>query len=153
MKRNTWLSALAISLLALMFLAAPARATAPAGNTADGTDALCGTYVEIYDPATGQRISTRTPGNTMTVNAFSQLHIRTILDPGTRVLLMFRWAGGGFDYLLALGDGSCTLRDEPGLLPGSAFPVGTQTNVSVCFTSWELGQVICGPMGFIFRTF
>jgi hypothetical protein len=147
MRRKSWLAALAVSALALMFIAAPARAFAP---TANGTDALCNepSYVEVFDSTTGQRLSTLMPGGIITVTAFSLLHVRGNVHVDSRVIVTFQWAGSVTDLVTAPADGTCAVSAPP--IPGWSFPLGF-TRVTACFTPWEFPQMICGPLGYLNR--
>jgi hypothetical protein len=147
MRPKSWLAALVVSALALMVIAAPARAFAP---TANGTDALCNepSYVEVYVPGRPILLTSHLPGRTIIVDGFTVLYVRGIVQPGTSAILQFRSTGGGFDYFTRRADANCVLSDGP--IPVSHLPVGL-TTVSVCFFPWETGMVICGPLGYIHR--
>ena len=126
------------------------------GSDAIAPQALCNqqSYVQVFDPATGQRLITLAPGNTINVHAFTVLRHQGVTYPGTRAIFQYRWAGGaaGFDYYTTFSEGNCVMREEPNSLSAQNFPIGL-TNVSVCFIPWEIAQVVCGPLGNINRTF
>jgi hypothetical protein len=125
------------------------------GSDAVAPQALCNqqSYVQVFDPATRQALITLAPGGTLNVHAFTVVRHQGVTYPGTRAIFQYRWAGGiGFDYFTTFSEGNCVMREEPNSLSAQNFPVG-QTSVHVCFVPWEIGQVVCGPLGTINRTF
>jgi hypothetical protein len=127
------------------------------GNSTNRTDALCNqpSYVQVFDPPSGQRLITLAPGGTMSVHAFMVLLHQGVTFPGTRAIFFYRWNAdtAGFDYYTTFSEGNCVMRQEPNSLSAQAFPVQNPVSVSVCFVPWESGQVACGPLGTIVRNF
>lgn len=121
------------------------------------TAAICNqpSYMQVFDPPSGQRLITLAPGNTISVNAFTILLHQGVVLPNTRAIFFYRWDGNtaGFDYYTTFAEGNCVMRQEPNPLSAQNFPVQNQVSVSICFVPWEINQVICGPLGFINRTF
>jgi len=118
--------------------------------------ALCAqpSYVQVFDKATGQRLITVAPGNTINVHAFTLLRHQGVVYPGTRAIFTYGWSGVPvFEFWTTFAEGNCVIREEPNTLSAQNFPVGNLVSVSVCFIPWELGQVVCGPLGFINRFF
>lgn len=124
-------------------------------GSAGSTRAVCNqpSYVQVFDPSTGQRLITTAPGGTMSVHAFSVLLHQGVTLPGTRAIFFYRWDGdtAGFDYFTTFSEDNCVMRQEPNALSAQAFPVQNPVNVSVCFIPWEINQVVCGPLGTIVR--
>jgi hypothetical protein len=114
-------------------------------------------YVQVFDKATGQRLITVAPGNTINVHAFTVLRHQGVVYPGSRAIWSYRWNDNtaGFDYYTTFAEGNCVMREEPNTLSGQSFPVGIPVLASVCFIPWELNpiQVVCGPVGFVNRFF
>jgi hypothetical protein len=135
-------------------MALGSKLRADSGNTAE---ALCNqpSYVQVFDPPTGQRRITTAPGNTISVNAFTVLLHQGVTYPGTRAIFFYRWNAdtAGFDYYTTFSEGNCVMRQEPNPLSAQNFPDQNPVSVSVCFVPWELGQVVCGPLGSIVRKF
>jgi hypothetical protein len=121
----------------------------------NGTKAVCNqpSYVQVFDPPTGQRLITNAPGGSMSTHAFTVLLHQGVTFPGTRAIFLYRWNSdsAGFDYFTTFSEGNCVMRQEPNPLSAQNFPVQNPVSVSVCFIPWEINQVVCGPLGTIVR--
>jgi hypothetical protein len=121
----------------------------------NSTNAFClePGYAQVFATDGGGHLHTSFPGLTITAQTFTILLHRGIVEPNTRAIWFYRWDNDsrGFDYFTSFANENCLIQEERNPLSAQNFPINNPVSVSVCFVSWEVGQVLCGWVGTVNR--